>query len=376
MASSLAHQIQWPMPALQPVVAHDGYYPPAIKTSPRSAQLTMPRQIDTYRRQGTFRFRELPGEIRNQIYELVIPRSHVLVRTSHPQKELAKLKRKWGSNPRRKPPRNRLYGEVLSLDIDDADPLVVMSVCREMNDEAAEIFYSKTTICFEKLKTVNKFLNLVSAKNLKHIQSINLKIDSYGEPFLTKDCKWKATWDRKWDDTCARLSKLLTGLRRVTLELRLATWPTQLSRQSEWYPPLMKLKGDGLYLARVKLHHYRYHQQNLDQAASRLEDRMMTEEGRTWRDLHDSLEAVREMKREAARKAAKNKPMPILVIKNVPRKDEKKVRVQQQSKVDKMAMEKNPDEANSATVRYRTKGLADYHRVELSTLGTVWVSYK
>lgn len=337
-------------------------YPPS-----RSSQASS----GTYNVWATFPFLELPGEIRNKIYDLVIPRSHVLVIGSHPQKEFNRSQ-KYALDPIRKPPRYRLSGRILSIDDLDADPLGFLRTCQQVNREATPVFYSKTTICFNNLKTIHKFLNIAPALGLDNMCSLSLTISSYGEPHLTKDCKWKQKQDQRWDDTCSRLAARLPNLQCLELDLRLATWPTQLSVNADWTIPLMRLRRGGLHSVRLTLHHYRFNETRLDMVARKLEDRMMTEEGRDERDLQEALQAVREMELNQARKdSLPLRARKILVIKEQQIGQEKTI-ANNVAHGEKQATKKTK-QIPAAKTYYRTKGLADFHRVDLNMIGVAWV---
>lgn len=369
---------------------------------------------DIYNAWATFPFLELPGEIRNKIYELVIPRSHVLVSGSHPKKEFQRSQ-KYSLNPMRKAPRYRLSGRILTIDDPYADPLGLLRTCVQVNWEATPLFYSKTTICFHDLKTIHKFLNAAPPLGLNDVRSLSLAISTYGEPQLTQDCKWKQKHDQKWYNTCWRLAESLPKLQRLKLDLRLATWPTQLSVNADWTAPLMRLKKNGLHRVRLALRHYRFNESRLSMAARKLEDSMMTEEGRDERDLREALQAVREMELERARKESLPlRARKILVIKEQPKPNSqettqetysttkekpadskknkkkpattKKKKKRQRVAQDKQASTKDSDKqlnTKTATTQakqtttpvtyYRTKGLADFHRVDLNMVGVAWV---
>lgn len=364
---------------------------------------------------ATFPFLELPGEIRNKIYDLVIPRSHVIVSGSHPKKDF-QHSQKHALNPMRKAPRYRLSGHILTIDDPYADPLGLLRTCVQVNQEATPIFYSKTTICFHDLKTINKFLNTAPPLGLKDVRSLSLTISTYGEPQLTKDCKWKEKHDQKWDNTCSRLAENLPKLQRLELDLRLATWPTQLSVNAEWTHPLMQLKKNGLHQVTITLRHYRFNESRLSMAARELEDSMMSEEGRDERDLREALQAVREMELEQARKESvplrarkiliikdqpkqntqdttnnvvhqetqsilKEKPANVKKKKPVTTKKNKRQRAAQEKQASTKDSEKQAKKTTTTQAKptttpvtyYRTKGLADFHRVELNMVGAVWV---
>jgi hypothetical protein len=312
------------------------------------------------------RFLDLPAEIRNQIYDLVIPNSHVAVKSTHPQRERNAL-RKHCLFSEDTLSRNRLFGRILSIDDEETDPLHIMRVCRQAYQEVTLIFYSKTTLCFDTMQSIRKFLNRASKAGIGSVRALDIKINSYGEPQLTKDCAWKSKWDGQWDDLCARLAREMISLRRVYLDLTLATWPTQLSPHADWCRPLLRLKGQGLHLVTLKLRHYRFDENRLAFAARKMEDRMMTPRGREERALWLAVEAAREMDRRAAAIAyeeGKNKPKPfkILVIK-APKTDDTQVSDKRGTPV-AQGSQQGPVQSV-----YRTKGLAGYHRIDLSMVG-------
>lgn len=313
-------------------------------------------------------FLDLPGEIRNQIYDLVIPRSHVLVIGGHPQREFAQSQ-KHSFQPMSKPPRYRLSGHVLSINSHDADPLHVLRTCRQIYHDVIPIFYSKTTICFDNLKTIHKFLNVAPKRGLESICSLDLTISGYGEPYLVTDCQWKRKSDQKWASTCARLANELTGLQRLQLDLTVATWPLQLSTKAKWAQPLMTLKRDGLHSVRLKLRHHRVHENRLGIAARKFEDHMMTAEGRAARDLQEVLQAIRDMEAEQARKAAiPVRAKKVLVIKEQPKQadDEQTANTDSSPKAKKQKAKKA---APPPKPYYRTQGLTGFRRVDLSMVG-------
>lgn len=306
-----------------------------------------------------FPFLQLPGEIRNRIYDLVIPRSHVLIIGAHPQKEL-QAKRKQYPYEQFRPSRYRLSGRIISIDDEAADPIGLMQSSRAIYEEAMPVFYSKTTPCFDNLKTIHKFLNRVPSTGLENIRAIRLTVSSYGEPGLTKHRQWKAKQDQKWANTCDRIAICLTGLEELELDLTLATWPTTLSTTAEWTRPLMRLKKDGLYSARLTLRHHMFNETRLDLAARKLEDLMMTEHGREERAIREAIEAVREMERKAAVPPRAKK---ILVIKEQP--------ASSTASKDKKCLPKS--KTQPAKTYYRIKGLAGFDRIDLATVGVSWI---
>jgi hypothetical protein len=317
---------------------------------------------------GLSPFLQLPGEIRNKIYELVIPRSHVLVIPSHPQKEWQALQEKepWKKHHR---PLYRLSGQILSIDDQSSDPIGLLQSCRKVYQEAMPVFYSKTTPCFDHIKSVHKFLNRVPPAGLCNIRSLRLEISEYGEPRLTKDRRWKSKQTERWTTTCERIVRSLTSLECLELDLRLATWPMTLSPDAKWTAPLMILRGDGLHLVRLTLRHHMFNETRLGMVARRIEDRMMTETGREERDVREALQAINEMEEQARQKAA-----------SPPRA--KKVLVIKQHVTEQKTLGFNEPAKLSKSTKpvpktyYRTQGLAGFDRIDLDTAGVCFVDCK
>jgi hypothetical protein len=314
-----------------------------------------------------FHFLKLPGEIRNKVYDLIIPNSHVHITGNNPNKDFERSQREdW--NPMKKRPRFRLSGEIITIDDQGADPLGLLRVCRKMYHEAAPVFYSKTTPCFDSLMPIHKFLNLVPESSLKHVRSLSLTMSHYGEPELIADGQWKEAYDTKWQATCEMLANHLPGLQCLDLDLTLAAWPLQLSTKAEWTRPLRTLCGDGLHLVLLTLHHRRFESMRLGQAARRIANSMMTAAGREERDMKEALAAIREMEIEQRRKAAEPvRAKKVLIIKKEDSDAKAKVGKPTKAEVGVKA-------PKTKTKTYcRTKGLADYARVDLSTVNITWV---
>jgi hypothetical protein len=306
-----------------------------------------------------FPFLSLPGELRNKVYDLVIPSSHVLVIADHPQRELNKRRKLYSSA---KPSRYRLSGRILSIDDEEADPLGLIKSCRAISKEATKVFYSKTTPCFESLSVIDKFLNSASAAGIRCIRSISLSFAEYGEPRLTKNKGWKDKKDLRWQRTCARIATTLVGLHTLKLDLRLATWPTTLGTDESWTRPLMALKGNGFHLVQLTLRHHMFNDTRLALAARRLENEMMTAEGREERDVREALQAIEEMEIRALQVPKAKK---VLVIKSSTLDTTPRKRY--------VVNSRDAAPVVSSKAVYRTKGLAGYERIDLSAVGLTFV---
>ena len=228
--------------------------------------------------QGQFPFLELPGEIRNKIYDLVIPskmydldwldrtqRSKSLThrvrsrQRHHPQVRLpwvslsdeTKDRRK---NFRQKPSpekREALMEEVYN----QASPTALLLVNRTMHAEAASIFYAKSTFHFSLLGTLRHFLNTLTPVAKTAIRKLGITHHTYGYPSLRVNQRWKDRADMAWDDLCWRVSDELPSLTHLILDLRyrnsaLIFPPLAEARYStfgaQWLMPLWAFQGIGL----------------------------------------------------------------------------------------------------------------------------------
>ncbi|KIX06563.1 uncharacterized protein Z518_04539 [Rhinocladiella mackenziei CBS 650.93] len=247
-----------------------------------------------------FPFFDLPGEIRNKIYDLMVPKSRVVITGSHPQKELAKLKSQepWKKH---KLPRYRLSETFTG----DATGLALLFTCRQMNREAVEFIYSRITFCFDRIVTVNKFLNVIPTAGARSIEDLEIAHNGYGEPQWMVDREWKFRYDAKWRMLLVRIKQEVPSLQRLSVNLTVFDWPCRLETTERWARPLLDLAGDGLDLANVKLLHDRFHPEKTEAAARELENRMMTPEGRKKKVLENKRqeELERKRKQEARKKA-------------------------------------------------------------------------
>ena len=332
------------------------------------SSLTIP-----YNTWATFPFLRLPPELRNKIYDLVFPECRVLILGNHPQKELEQQKRR---HPNQQPskPRFRLSCRLLANKDSQLTPvpLDVLEVCRTINEEATAYLYAHTTFRFHSVKTVNKFLNLAPTTGIQNIASMEVVHTGYGEPFYTKDSQWKGKDDEKWSMVCARIARELTALQYLDLDLTLTSWPLQLKTTAPWTHPLLTLRGSGLHRVRIVLRHHMFAENRLMMTARSLENLMMTAKGREQRDVEEALEAVREFEKKEAQKASLPtvQAKKALVIKinppNVPAGRNNNHQQQgRQTIVSKVKPTTRP-------VYYQTRGLEQYARVDLNTVGVAF----
>lgn len=325
-----------------------------------------------YNTWATFPFLRLPPELRNKIYDLVFPECRVLVLGNHPQKELEQRKRRHPYQQATKP-RYRLSCRLLANNDSQLTPvpLDILEVCRTINEEATAYLYGHTTFKFDSIKTINKFLNLAPKSGVQNIRSLEVVQTGYGVPYYTKNAQWKSKADDKWSLVCARIANELTSLQHLDIDLTLTSWPLQLKTTATWTRPLLTLRGSGLHRVRVILHHHMFAENRLMMTARSLENLMMTAKGREERDIEEALEAVREFEKKEAEKA---KLPPIqakqaLIIKIDPLSITGFHNNNQQEGWKGSAPK---DRSQTKPVYYQTRGLEQYSRVDLNTIGVAF----
>lgn len=226
----------------------------------------------------SFSFLHLPGEIRNQIYDLLFA-GHVHIYHNHPVKE-----RLENNNVKS---RFRLESRcIYSLPAGTHFYVrpTLLRACRQIHDEAAPFLYANTTFRLHSVLTVNKFLNVAPAVGV--VKKLELWHSTYGEPRLTEDRKWKHRHDKAWMRTCRRIAAEMTALADLKLDLRICDWPTQLNLAAAWAKPLLELKGTkGIDRVEVTLIHNAFNQNRLQATSNVVARAMMSEEGRRRRQL-------------------------------------------------------------------------------------------
>ncbi|EXJ79346.1 hypothetical protein A1O3_08848 [Capronia epimyces CBS 606.96] len=249
-----------------------------------------------------FPFLDLPGEIRNKIYDLVVPQTRVVLSGSHPQKELERLKSKIPTK-KHKRPRYRIVGEFTG----DVAPISLLLTCRQMNQEAVQFVYGRTTFCFDRIVVINKFLSIIPGPAAKSIGSIEMTHKGYAEPQWMEDRVWKLRHDDKWSMTLERIKQKMTGLERLSLDLTFFDWPCRLETNESWASPLLNLAGDGLDRVNIKLMHDRFHPNKIEGIAKELETKMMSPEGKkkVLREARQQAALEKKQKEEARKKATK-----------------------------------------------------------------------
>ena len=338
---------------------------PEIKAGPRAGRRKIVRTIPS----SGFRFLDLPPELRNKVYHLVFARHDVAITSNRPQKELAAPTRFSPAAKIRKPP-YRLLGRNTDASPRPSEPSAfsLLKVSHKINQEVIPYFYSRTTPHFKTITHINKFLNIIPKSAKDSITALGIRHQSYGEPYLTRDCKWKDVSDEKWALVCERMHKELPALRSLKLDLTITTWPTQMKVDAAWTRPFMILKGSGLDCVRLRLHHGRFSRHRLMMTARAVEDAMMTAAGVEEREVEDAIEAVREMEYDEACRTPLPEPRTVKCINLKITTDTITAPLHPPEVLpsQKPQQSKSKSKPRPTAIR-RTKGLEKFHRIDLAT---------
>ena len=242
----------------------NSYHP----TCPQKPAVCLPCEPNTKRAlrhvpKGHFRFLDLPGELRNKIYDYGIVKQYYEIewvdndnKTKSLTYRLPRLGQAYG--PHLESGQKRLAeGSIY------AGPAALLTVCSKMHQEACTVFYSKSTFAFHGLGALRQFLNNLSPIATEALTGLVIQYSAYREPNRTEDQMWKAKHDRLWEDLCWRIADQCHSLTRLSLDLTLnksPLWftPFELADQggigAQWIKPLWAFQDAGIQRCWVRLH--------------------------------------------------------------------------------------------------------------------------
>ena len=219
-------------------------------------------------------FLSLPGEIRNQIYELAFPRQDFEIRKIKKStglsywrylRERSTLDPRfgWGClaqtansgwmsffwKPRvsEKSTRVRRMQNIKRRTVDGVilpiqytnSLLSMLSTCHQVRNEATTVFYGKSSFGFTSLHVMRRFLSSIGPMAAAAIQRIYIQHATYGEPCRTKDVHWKTAHDERWDEFCQDIGTCLPGLKELRVLLQVNERPLRVDLAEDWVGPLL-----------------------------------------------------------------------------------------------------------------------------------------
>jgi len=236
-------------------------------------------------------FFKLPGEIKNQIYELVFDPCDYEITWLKGSRTLTHLTYKfdrrgldqtkpwglWGSSrlksmawilkvftaPKlgpntvanrrllRKPRSSRPH---LEANLGRAHiRAALLLTCRAIHNEAVSMFYSAQSFGFANHGLLEHFLSTINPTAKASITRLFLEHGTYGDPYWVADIPWKTVYDDKWAVCCAEIAFELVSLREVHLLLRINDHPVQWNLKDRWVGPLRSLADKGLKVFDLEL---------------------------------------------------------------------------------------------------------------------------
>lgn len=259
-------------------------------------------------------FLKLPSEIRNLVYELLIPKSRILVVSTQPNKELQALKLLWNTeDSKSKRPRLQLYHILDKKQIGEGFSITqnLLLVCSQVRSEAELLLYSRTTFCFDSFKNLRRFLDRASKLGIGVIEQIELYDQGYGNTKWTKDEVFQQRYYQRWQRSCAYAGERLTNLKHLKLEAHLQAWPCNLCSEvpdAAWKASVLQLTPQKIDKVELKLRHRMLHRHPwlTDEWQHKLENRMMTEFGQRRRNEKEAQEVLDQL---AATKVSRQVPI-------------------------------------------------------------------
>ena len=220
--------------------------------------------------EGQFPFLQLPGELRNKVYNYVISEANQAIEWTHYNQQNKTLTHKTLRDIRwrgpKVPPGGPKHRRSLdarprpdrtdhsSVEERHSGPTVLLFVCKQMSEEAASVLYSKSMFCFHGLRSLRHFLDNLRPMTMKSIRRMSLQYRAYGNPAKTEHQRWKEKHDRLWEDLCWRIADdcSLTQLRlELTLNKSPISFPSfdqveTADLGAHWIKPLWAFQDVGI----------------------------------------------------------------------------------------------------------------------------------
>ena len=256
---------------------------------------------------------DLAPELRNEIYAYLIPQSRVLIQTSQPNIEHARMKaqieRLWIDPPGRiVRPRKRLYHTLDNDQIRKGLSLTqsLMLVNKQIRTDIEMFLYARTTFCYSSHNVLSKFLEQASQVGIRAIEKVEIYQHGYGNPECTAFQTYTDKYYRKWQKTCASIGEKLMSLRSIKLDAVIFTWPFQFAaiQDSDWWKSCqLMVPHEKLPLAQVLVKHRMVAENKslLEHVSRQLENTLMNEAGQKSRNqgAEDRIFAQKLAKAEA-----------------------------------------------------------------------------
>lgn len=252
---------------------------PSDVTVPRPDTLSAPQQIPVrLPLQGPVRapvtesakFLNLPGEIRNKIYAHAFKPEFFEIRFA--DKAEGSLTYRLPNRPRNMQPqlepdvsrRRRLYDwprRVRSKEFVPAfklspGPAAMLLTCKQVNEEASPLFYTKSSFTFQNLRAFERFLKTLGPISKASIRTLHLSHHTAGNAFDTLHQPYTRKFDQKWDDLCWKASQEMKSLEELSVDLMINEVPISFDPFEKWMMALLSFEAIGLKRCSIVLHNH------------------------------------------------------------------------------------------------------------------------
>lgn len=189
-------------------------------------------------------FLDLPGEVRNRIYQYVFEPKELAIHWLTPEKDLTFMIQE-SSSPTFEPgvwkclqyrnflsqrrsrisARGRFLGQqsihgendTLSPRLLPHRPAALLLTCRRVNVETTLMFYSSHALHFYSPKTIYRFLTNVPPASKAAIKKLRVHYSPTEAFYPSKDNGYKYGKDREWQKMCQKLALHMKGLEELTI---------------------------------------------------------------------------------------------------------------------------------------------------------------
>ena len=245
-------------------------FPPLQPIDRRQVSVNLPPPAPASDRVQTISFLALPGELRNKIYAYAFVEEFYVLKwiPKTPRKYLTYYLPKRNGRARAGPelgatagynrrlldyPRRIRSTEMMVPYHLSPGPAAILLTCKRVNEEATGLFYASSTFGFSVPGTLKAFLAAIRPKTAAAIQSLALKHYTAGNPEYTDFCTWKIKDDHGWDDLMWQAQEVLTGIKRLSLDLIINDIPVLFGRNADWKLPYYAWEEMGITECKVKL---------------------------------------------------------------------------------------------------------------------------
>ncbi|KAI4103284.1 MAG: hypothetical protein L6R37_003912 [Teloschistes peruensis] len=241
-------------------------------------------------------FLDLPAEIRNQIYELAMPRRKYYIQWI-PRKDRrpTELTYTWQIGLNFVGPYLTAEEGLRRRDFDLSNPwqkkqlslrfrhppgqAALLLVNKQISKEASGYFYGQNTFSFRAMRPLQQFLNTMRPETRSMIRSLQLIHHTGGDPEWTEHQVFKDRYERCWDNLCCQIRDQCDQLTSLAIDLTIKDIPFYMGPRAKWMSPLYHFYGlDNLKHLDVRLHQFETEEAVLEVEAYTIRKELMTKE--------------------------------------------------------------------------------------------------